>query len=127
LEVVVQEKDLQGWFDVVDNKLFLVGNNLEGFIRELILELSKNDISQLRDNSEIDIDGAPLRNLVEDLSENVDEERILCIIIVEVDDFVLDWLYPLTNTDLSYQSIFLLVLIKSRIVLRFGGTMTKLL
>jgi len=100
---------------------------LEDFIRELILELSKNDISQLRDNSEIDIDGAPLRNLVEDLSENVDEERILCIIIVEVDDFVLAWLYPLTNTDLSYQSIFKLVLIKSRIVLRFGGTMTKLL
>jgi len=127
LEVVVQEKDLRGWFDVVDNKLFLVGNNLEDFFRELILELSKNDISQLRDNSEIDIDGAPLRNLVEDLSENVDEERILCIIIVEVDDFVLAWLYPLTNTDLSYQSIFILVLIKSRIVLRFFGTMTKLL
>ena len=127
LEVVVQEKDLRGWFDVVDNKLFLVGNNLEDFIRELILELSKNDISQLRDNSEIDIDGAPLRNLVEDLSQNVDQERFIRIIIVEVDDFLLFWLNPLMNTELSFRSIFILVLIKSRIVLRFGGTMTKLL
>jgi len=41
---------------------------LEDVIRELILELPKNDISQLRDDIEIDIDGAPLRNLVEDLS-----------------------------------------------------------
>jgi hypothetical protein len=100
---------------------------LEDVIRELILELPQNNISQLRDDSEIDIDGASLRNFVEDLSENVDEERILCIIIVEVDDFVLVWLYPLTNTDLSYHSIFILVLIKGRIVLRFGSTITKLL
>ena len=127
LEVVVQEKDLRGWVDVVDNKLFLVGNNLEDVIRELILELPKNDISQLRDDSEIDIDGGPLRNLVEDLSQNVDQERFIRIIIVEVDDFLLFWLNPLMNTDLSFRSIFILVLIKRRIVLRFGGTITKFL
>ena len=100
---------------------------MEDITRELIFELPQNDISQFTVDSEIDIDGASLRNFVEDLSENVDEERILCIIIVEVDDFVLVWLYPLTNTDLSYHSIFILVLIKGRIVLCFGGTITKLL
>jgi hypothetical protein len=41
------------------------------------------------DESGIDNDGVALRNLVEDLSETVDETCLLVIRFVEVDDLVL--------------------------------------
>jgi len=41
----------------------------------------------LRDDSEIYFNGVALRNLVEDLSETVNEISLLVIIFVEVDDF----------------------------------------
>jgi hypothetical protein len=43
----------------------------------------------LGDESEIDIDGVALRNLVEDLSETVNEVCLLVIRFVEVDDLAL--------------------------------------
>jgi len=43
----------------------------------------------LGDESEIDIDGVSLRNLVEDLSKTVDEACLLVIRFVEVDDLAL--------------------------------------
>jgi hypothetical protein len=39
--------------------------------------------------SEIDIDGVALRNLVEDFSETVDEMCLFVISFVEVDDLVI--------------------------------------
>ena len=89
LEVVVQEEDLRQCLGAVDNKLGLVGNHLEDVFRVLILELPQNNISQLGDESEIDIDGVALRNLVEDLSETVNEVCLLVIRFVEVDDLAL--------------------------------------
>ena len=87
LEVVVQEEDLRRCLAIVDHKLRLVGNNVKDVVRVLILELLQNDISQLRDDSEIYFNGVALRNLVEDLSETVNEVSLLVIIFVEVDDF----------------------------------------
>ena len=87
LEVVVQKEDLRRCLAIVDHKLRLVGNNVEDVVRVLILELLQNDISQLRDDSEIYFNGVALRNLVEDLSETVNEISLLVIIFVEVDDF----------------------------------------
>ena len=87
LEVVVQKEDLRRCLAIVDHKLRLVGNNVEDVVRVLILELLQNDISQLRDDSEIYFNGVALRNLVEDLSETVNEICLLVIIFVEVDDF----------------------------------------
>ena len=59
---------------------------MEDAIRVLIIELPQNDISQLRDASEIELDWVALSNLDEDFSEIVDEDSLFLVIFVEVDN-----------------------------------------
>ena len=99
---------------------------MEDVFRVLILELPQNDISQLRDASEIDLDGVALSNLDEDFSEIVDEDSLFLVIFVEEDDF--SSVLPASIAALLCHSFLPLVLIKGRIVLgRWVGSRAKLL